>query len=35
LQILQLPQPEEMTGVSLLETAAYEVRGIKTPVHIG
>ncbi len=35
LQILQLPQPVEMTGVSLLETAAYEVRGIKTPVHIG
>ena len=35
LQILQLPQPAEMTGVSLLEAAAYEVRGIKTPVHIG
>ncbi|MBD2179035.1 2,3-bisphosphoglycerate-independent phosphoglycerate mutase [Pseudanabaena sp. FACHB-1998] len=35
LEILQIPQPEEMTGVSLLESAAYEIKALKTPVKIG
>jgi 2,3-bisphosphoglycerate-independent phosphoglycerate mutase len=35
LEILQVPQPEEMTGVSLLETAIYEIKATKTPVKIG
>ena len=35
LEILQIPQPAEMTGVSLLETAAYEIQSLKTPVKIG
>ena len=35
LEILRIPQPEEMTGVSLLEPAVYEVQALKTPVKIG
>ncbi|WP_271253233.1 2,3-bisphosphoglycerate-independent phosphoglycerate mutase [Pseudanabaena sp. Chao 1811] len=35
LEILQIPQPAEMTGVSLLEPANYEVKKLKTPVKIG
>ncbi|PZO37324.1 MAG: 2,3-bisphosphoglycerate-independent phosphoglycerate mutase [Pseudanabaena frigida] len=35
LEILQIPQPAEMTGVSLLEPATYEVKTLKTPVKIG
>jgi 2,3-bisphosphoglycerate-independent phosphoglycerate mutase len=35
LEILQIPQPAEMTGVSLLEKATYEVKMEKTPVKIG
>lgn len=34
LQILQLPQPEEMTGVSLIEQPPYEVRVSRTPITI-
>ncbi len=35
LEILGIPQPEEMTGVSLLEPATYEIQSTKTPVEIG
>ncbi|MBD2187195.1 2,3-bisphosphoglycerate-independent phosphoglycerate mutase [Pseudanabaena mucicola] len=35
LEILQIPQPPEMTGVSLLEKATYEIKMEKTPVKIG
>ncbi|ELS32340.1 MULTISPECIES: 2,3-bisphosphoglycerate-independent phosphoglycerate mutase [Pseudanabaena] len=35
LEILQIEQPEEMTGVSLLEKAIYEIQAVKTPVKIG
>ncbi|MCA6556098.1 MAG: hypothetical protein IM583_05570, partial [Pseudanabaena sp. M114S2SP2A07QC] len=35
LEILKVPQPEEMTGISLLETAIYELQSVKTPVKIG
>ena len=35
LEILQLPQPVEMTGVSLLEKTNYEIKVAKTPVKIG
>ncbi len=35
LEILQIPQPAEMTGVSLLEPAIYEIQSVKTPVKIG
>jgi 2,3-bisphosphoglycerate-independent phosphoglycerate mutase len=35
LQILQLPQPEEMTGISLIENASYEVQSVKAPIAIG
>jgi 2,3-bisphosphoglycerate-independent phosphoglycerate mutase len=34
LEILQLPQPQEMTGRSLLQTAEYLVEKNPTPVHI-
>lgn len=34
LEILQLPQPEEMTGTSLIEPAKYEVKQNRTPVRI-
>lgn len=34
LQILQLPQPKEMTGTSLIELAKYEVKQNRTPVRI-
>jgi 2,3-bisphosphoglycerate-independent phosphoglycerate mutase len=34
LQILQLPQPEEMTGKSLIQSADIEVRPNKSPVRI-
>jgi 2,3-bisphosphoglycerate-independent phosphoglycerate mutase len=33
LDILQIPQPSEMTGKSLVESAEYEVR--RTPVAVG
>ncbi|MEH2462576.1 2,3-bisphosphoglycerate-independent phosphoglycerate mutase [Nostoc sp.] len=35
LEILQLPQPPEMTGRSLLKTAEYELQRIRTPVQVG
>ena len=34
LEILQLPQPSEMTGTSLIESANYEVKKSRTPVRI-
>jgi 2,3-bisphosphoglycerate-independent phosphoglycerate mutase len=34
LEILQIAQPAEMTGVSLLEPAIYEIQSLKTPVKI-
>ena len=34
LEILQLPQPEEMTGKSLLEKPVYEVKTSRTPVGV-
>ena len=34
LEILKLPQPEEMTGTSLIQSAEYEVRKNRTPVRI-
>ena len=34
LEILQLPQPEEMTGTSLIQPANYEVKQNRTPVRI-
>ncbi|MEL4894745.1 2,3-bisphosphoglycerate-independent phosphoglycerate mutase [Crocosphaera sp. Alani8] len=34
LQILQLPQPSEMTGQSLIEPAEIEIRANRTPVRI-
>ncbi len=35
LEILQLPQPPEMTGRSLLQPAEYEVQRPRTPVPVG
>ncbi|PZU94244.1 MAG: 2,3-bisphosphoglycerate-independent phosphoglycerate mutase [Pseudanabaena sp.] len=35
LEILQIPQPDEMTGLSLLEPTTYELQSLKTPVKIG
>ncbi|WP_414563856.1 MULTISPECIES: 2,3-bisphosphoglycerate-independent phosphoglycerate mutase [unclassified Anabaena] len=35
LEILQLPQPSEMTGRSLLEPAGYDVQRNRTPVQAG
>jgi 2,3-bisphosphoglycerate-independent phosphoglycerate mutase len=35
LDILQLPQPVEMTGRSLLKTAEYDVQRPRTPAQIG
>ncbi|MBW4643381.1 MAG: 2,3-bisphosphoglycerate-independent phosphoglycerate mutase [Goleter apudmare HA4340-LM2] len=35
LEILQLPQPPEMTGRSLLKTAEYDVQRTRTPVPAG
>jgi 2,3-bisphosphoglycerate-independent phosphoglycerate mutase len=34
LEILQLPQPEEMTGKSLIEPAKYETKPNRTPIRI-
>ncbi|VEP14730.1 2,3-bisphosphoglycerate-independent phosphoglycerate mutase [Hyella patelloides LEGE 07179] len=34
LEILQLPQPEEMSGTSLIQPAKYEVKQNRTPVRI-
>ena len=34
LDILKLPQPEEMTGTSLIQPAEYQVRQNRTPVRI-
>lgn len=34
LDILQLPQPEEMTGSTLIQSAEFEVRSNKSPVRI-
>jgi 2,3-bisphosphoglycerate-independent phosphoglycerate mutase len=34
LQILQLAQPREMTGRSLIDLAEYEVKANRTPIHI-
>ncbi|MEH1811369.1 MAG: 2,3-bisphosphoglycerate-independent phosphoglycerate mutase [Nostoc sp.] len=35
LEILQLPQPPEMTGRSLLFSAEYELQRTRTPVQVG
>ncbi|HLO84472.1 MAG TPA: 2,3-bisphosphoglycerate-independent phosphoglycerate mutase [Nostocaceae cyanobacterium] len=35
LDILQLPQPPEMTGRSLLKAAEYELQAPRTPVQVG
>jgi 2,3-bisphosphoglycerate-independent phosphoglycerate mutase len=35
LEILQLPQPPEMTGRSLLKQAEYDVQLTRTPVQVG
>ena len=35
LQILQLPQPAEMTGQSLIQPAMYEAQATRTPVRVG
>ena len=34
LEILDLPQPEEMTGTSLIEPAAYEAKPERSPIKI-
>ena len=34
LEILQIPQPEEMTGKSLIEPATYEAKPNRTPIKI-
>ena len=34
LEILQIPQPEEMTGRSLIEPAIYETKPNRTPIQI-
>ena len=34
LEILQIPQPEEMTGTSLIEPAVYETKANRTPIPI-
>ena len=34
LEILQIPQPEEMTGQSLIEPALYEAKPNRTPIKI-
>jgi 2,3-bisphosphoglycerate-independent phosphoglycerate mutase len=34
LEILQIPQPEEMTGQSLIEPAIYEAKPNRTPIKI-
>jgi len=34
LEILQIPQPEEMTGVSLIEPAIYDAKPNRTPIRI-
>lgn len=35
LEILQLPQPPEMTGKSMIEIAEYDVKQNRTPVRVG
>lgn len=35
LEILKLPQPEEMTGRSMIQSADFDVRANRTPVKIG
>jgi 2,3-bisphosphoglycerate-independent phosphoglycerate mutase len=35
LDILQLPQPPEMTGKTLLEACDYEVQNNRTPAQVG
>jgi len=35
LEILQLPQPSEMTGRSLLKVAEYDLQRTRTPVQVG
>jgi len=34
LEILQIPKPPEMTGCSLIAPADYEVRPLRTPIHL-
>ena len=34
LEILQIPQPPEMTGVSLIQSAGFEVKQNRTPIRI-
>jgi len=31
---LQIPKPPEMTGCSLIAPADYEVRPLRTPIHL-
>jgi 2,3-bisphosphoglycerate-independent phosphoglycerate mutase len=35
LEILQLPQPPEMTGQSILKPAKYGIQATRTPVEVG
>jgi 2,3-bisphosphoglycerate-independent phosphoglycerate mutase len=35
LEILQIPQPDEMTGRSMIQTADFDVRANRTPVRLG
>jgi 2,3-bisphosphoglycerate-independent phosphoglycerate mutase len=35
LDILQIPQPDEMTGRSMIQTADFDVRANRTPVRLG
>ncbi|NJO93785.1 MAG: 2,3-bisphosphoglycerate-independent phosphoglycerate mutase, partial [Hydrococcus sp. RM1_1_31] len=34
LEILQIPQPEEMTGRSLIQPIAFEVKTSRTPLRV-
>ncbi|NEP59854.1 MAG: 2,3-bisphosphoglycerate-independent phosphoglycerate mutase, partial [Symploca sp. SIO2G7] len=34
LEILQLPQPKEMTGRSMIKPVAFDVRANRTPVRV-
>jgi 2,3-bisphosphoglycerate-independent phosphoglycerate mutase len=35
LDILNIPQPEEMTGRSMIQTADFDVQVNRTPVRLG
>ncbi|MEW6496370.1 MAG: alkaline phosphatase family protein, partial [Cyanobacteriota bacterium] len=34
LEILKLPQPPEMNGLSLLQSAGFEIRASRSPLHV-